>query len=698
MAASWVAVAAYRQHPATAPIGVVTGNLTIPGDLYVDGNIIADIFTSSNGTVMSGFHCWDLDQDHECDTNEDFNEDGLCTVADCDGVDCWDLDENRACNVTTEDKNGDGICSVLDCKGTYGTNGTNGSDGEDCWDLDNNNICNVTTEDKNGDGLCTYLDCNGAACWDFDSNFRCNVTTEDINGDGWCDVLDCKGDIGNTGLTGNNGSTGLSGIECWDLNQNRECDFSTEDKNIDGVCTPADCIGPAGEGVQVYGFFALGEALITQIEANYTTLTHNTSTLYFFAVTEDERADRSLPSPLNGNMTGNMVGYNIQGWHNFGTFVGIKGDTGLAGINCWDVNQNRFCDPLTEDVNGDGSCTYADCTLSPAITAVNSTDGHQVVSINGAIFRYGGNVSTNSLKLNYIESLDTGNITALSPIYWGPNAFASYDSGTGLTIHTKKIFHPVSLDVESVLFTPSSVTFPTPIIASTISTVGLNVSGISYFSNTIKAVSSLNTNTIAPYSGSTITVSAANVNIGTSVNPAVFSTIGVDTVLFINSITSASIGTPMHITGSVDFLSSAGLIFNSVNTLIFTASQTDSASITWNCCNGAGGGSVTAASAITRFFRSGNAVTAKISSMSGFSTGTGCGSCLVLVAPVGYRPVMDGYVGVTAITVAGVKKTGNVYASASSSGIQIFQDADLNAYPNSAAVSFSSFYAHWSIL
>ncbi|CAN5914136.1 hypothetical protein BH11MYX2_BH11MYX2_20180 [soil metagenome] len=45
------------------------------------------------------------------------------------GVSCWDLNQNLECDAATEDYNSDGVCDVADCQGTDGMNGAMGSQG-----------------------------------------------------------------------------------------------------------------------------------------------------------------------------------------------------------------------------------------------------------------------------------------------------------------------------------------------------------------------------------------------------------------------------------------------------------------------------------------------------------------------------------------------------------------------------------------
>ncbi len=40
---------------------------------------------------------------------------------------------------------------------------------------------------------------------------------------------------------------------------------------------------------------------------------------------------------------------------------GADGSNGQRGFDCWDINENRHCDPEFEDSNGDGNCSPKDC-------------------------------------------------------------------------------------------------------------------------------------------------------------------------------------------------------------------------------------------------------------------------------------------------------------------------------------------------
>jgi Chaperone of endosialidase len=179
---------------------------------------------------------------------------------------CWDINENGVCDLILEDINNDGNCTVLDCQGKQGPFGTNGTHGRHCWDIDADNVCDLLTEDKNSDGSCDHLDCqgtngtSGTHCWDLNANHQCDLVTEDKNVDGICNTLDCQGIAGGNGTSGADGSHGL---HCWDLNENRVCDIATEDLNKDGNCTVADCTHYAN------GTIDLSKAEGPQIDMRY---------------------------------------------------------------------------------------------------------------------------------------------------------------------------------------------------------------------------------------------------------------------------------------------------------------------------------------------------------------------------------------------------------------------------------------------
>ena len=88
------------------------------------------------------------------------------------GLYCWDTNENHAQD-PEEDVNGDDSWDAKDCQGAPGMDGMDGMDGADgtdgepgapgtsCWDLDDNRICDGA-EDSNMDGGCDALDCQHA--------------------------------------------------------------------------------------------------------------------------------------------------------------------------------------------------------------------------------------------------------------------------------------------------------------------------------------------------------------------------------------------------------------------------------------------------------------------------------------------------------------------------------------------------------
>ncbi len=82
-----------------------------------------------------------------------------------DGISCWDLNGNTVCDLATEDTNEDGVCTILDCQGPPGEDGQPipALDGVQCWDINASGECDPATEDSNGDGACNALDCRGPA-------------------------------------------------------------------------------------------------------------------------------------------------------------------------------------------------------------------------------------------------------------------------------------------------------------------------------------------------------------------------------------------------------------------------------------------------------------------------------------------------------------------------------------------------------
>ena len=99
---------------------------------------------------MDGINCWDTNQDHEHQDDEDTNEDGKWNTLDCQGprgergpigpsgYHCWDLNENHLAD-KAEDINEDGVVNVLDCHGEDGED----AEGTGFWELDYTPGCSL---------------------------------------------------------------------------------------------------------------------------------------------------------------------------------------------------------------------------------------------------------------------------------------------------------------------------------------------------------------------------------------------------------------------------------------------------------------------------------------------------------------------------------------------------------------------------
>ena len=99
---------------------------------------------------MDGYNCWDTNQDHEHQDDEDTNEDGKWNTLDCQGPrgergpigpsghHCWDLNENNLAD-KAEDINEDGVVNVLDCHGEDGED----AEGTGFWELDYTPGCSL---------------------------------------------------------------------------------------------------------------------------------------------------------------------------------------------------------------------------------------------------------------------------------------------------------------------------------------------------------------------------------------------------------------------------------------------------------------------------------------------------------------------------------------------------------------------------
>ena len=257
------------------------------------------------------------------------------------GLQCSDLNANNFCD-PEEDINGDGACNVTDCRGVQGLQGIQGpigptgvqgppgpGGGTNCWEINGDPNCTTNypncdqshalVADKNCDGACTAADCRGAPCWARTYAY-CNLTTDDINGDGNCTVLDCIGPRGYNGTQGIQGPTGPTGPtgERGPTGPTGERGLQCHDKNEDHVCQRY-CTLPAPNGVSIN------------------------------ASNEDTNCD-------------GVCDYrDCQGPPGEQGPPGDRGFNGVSGFHCHDRNNNSQCDLATEDLDGDGNCTVADC-------------------------------------------------------------------------------------------------------------------------------------------------------------------------------------------------------------------------------------------------------------------------------------------------------------------------------------------------
>jgi hypothetical protein len=109
------------------------------GDVYQKNStstwtLISNLMGGQGNPGLSGINCWDINQNHINDPNEDMNNDGLFSPLDCigqqgntgsNGFNCWDLNQNQI-NDPAEDTNNDGLFSSLDCIGAQGPQGNPG--------------------------------------------------------------------------------------------------------------------------------------------------------------------------------------------------------------------------------------------------------------------------------------------------------------------------------------------------------------------------------------------------------------------------------------------------------------------------------------------------------------------------------------------------------------------------------------------
>ncbi len=328
---------------------------------------------------------------------------------------------------------------VVGPPGPAGIDGVDGVDGLACWDLNGNGLCDPLTEDKNNDTLCTVLDCQGVACWDLNSNGVCDLLTEDINLDFVCNVLDCAGPQGPQGTDGIDGMLGLPGDDGIDGSQGIPGINGTDGTDgvdgsqgipgingtdgvdgsdgspgtpgingtdgVDGVDGSDGSPGTPGingtdgsdgvdgsQGIQgINGTDGIDGADGSDGSPGTPGING----------TDGVDGSDGLPGPIVpiGDLTDveitdlqdcNILHYNISTgvWENIFlenliniTDNGMAGPPGAAGIHCWDLNSNGFCDLVTEDINLDGACNVTDCLGATGTNGIDGIDGSD--GING---------------------------------------------------------------------------------------------------------------------------------------------------------------------------------------------------------------------------------------------------------------------------------------------------------------------------
>ena len=144
----------------------------LPGMAGADGRDGVDGLPGSDG-----LSCWDTNQNRTCDigddpSNEDLNDDGVCTPVDClgpqgdpglpgepgmPGRDGVDGQEGAPGPEGPEGPQG-----PMGLPGSAGARGADGSPGVSCWDLNESLTCDLGSEDLNADGMCSPLDCFGS--------------------------------------------------------------------------------------------------------------------------------------------------------------------------------------------------------------------------------------------------------------------------------------------------------------------------------------------------------------------------------------------------------------------------------------------------------------------------------------------------------------------------------------------------------
>lgn len=273
-------------------------------------------------------------------------------------------------------------------------NGTDGQDGEDglnCWDINGNGLCDVQIEDVNDDGVCNQTDCIGDP--GRDGMDGANATIDEcekpfgqlcfVDGDSPNETMPYELVISqvNTWLP-------LSGISCMikkESNVNVSmpgCFFTVTHNDSYKITIDTSFVDdtPPDEVIWVGLSIDMQDPLITSAfpsdSGNHHTLSFDNAVY----LTEGQTVSVKFYS-LNSigtlhvfRLQFTIVGELLCGFDVTGPMgpQGLKGDRGDDGFNCWDINENYFCDLELEDINGDGICSVADCTLDN-ITFANVT-------------------------------------------------------------------------------------------------------------------------------------------------------------------------------------------------------------------------------------------------------------------------------------------------------------------------------------
>ncbi|MHA1679630.1 MAG: LamG-like jellyroll fold domain-containing protein [Promethearchaeota archaeon] len=315
--------------------------------------------------------------------------------------------ENEVCDPCTNGTNG--INGINGINGTDGINGGDGADGDDGDDgIDG-------TDGVDGD--------DGLNCWDINENGLCDLQVEDVNSDGVCNQTDCIGDTGEGGLDGRNatidecekpfgqlclvdGATPdvveplvlnmvmmntwymLSGSSCM-IKEDKSinvtmmgCSFTITHNDSYKITIDTSFVDntPSSDviwvGLSVNGADPMTKHAFPSDDGHVHTMSFSlamyltegdTLSVKFYSLNSTGFIDvLRLQFTAVGEL---LCGFDVTGEKGE---QGLKGDKGDDGYHCWDLNENYFCDLLTEDINEDGICSVNDCTLAN-ITYANIT-------------------------------------------------------------------------------------------------------------------------------------------------------------------------------------------------------------------------------------------------------------------------------------------------------------------------------------